>query len=130
MNKKTLILIIIGVLVLVGIGVWIYASNQKTTSSTAPGPNGQPSATITYSNSGFSPKTVTVSTGAIIAIRNTSSSDMQFDSDPHPVHTDDTELNVGTVAPGKTVTFKVSTPGTHGYHNHLNPGDTGTIIVQ
>lgn len=130
MNKKTLLFVVIGILVVVSIGVWIYAANQKNTPSTTPGPNNEPSATITYSNSGFSPKTVTVTAGAIIAIRNTSSSDMQFDSDPHPVHTDDTELNVGTVAPGKTVTFKVTTTGTHGYHNHLNPGDTGTIIVQ
>lgn len=130
MNKKTLLFAILGVLILVGIGVWIYTANQKTTTSTTPAPHDQPSATIIYSDSGFSPKTITVSSGAIIAIRNTSSSDMQFDSDPHPVHTGDTELNVGTVAPGKTVTFKVTTTGTHGYHNHLNPSDTGTIIVQ
>ena len=54
---------------------------------------------------------------------------MQFDSDPHPVHTDDTELNVGHVEPGGSMTFTVNKTGTHGYHNHLNPGDTGTIIA-
>lgn len=130
MNKKTLIFVVIGVLVLAGIGVWIYAANQKTTTSPAASSNSQPAATITYSSDGFSPKTVTVSAGATIAIHNTSSSDMQFDSDPHPVHTDDTELNIGVVAPGQTATFKVTATGTHGYHNHLNPGDAGTIIVQ
>jgi hypothetical protein len=26
--------------------------------------------------------------------------------------------------------FTVTTKGTHGYHNHLNPAEIGTIIVE
>jgi plastocyanin len=109
-------------------------TTTKTDNSTAgtdqPNPNTKAVATITYSDSGFSPSTITVKAGSKVEIKNTSSHDMQFDSDPHPVHTDDTELNVGTVASGQSMTFTVNKTGTHGYHNHLNPSDTGTIIVQ
>ncbi len=87
-------------------------------------------ATITYDGNGFSPSTTTVKAGDTIAIKNTSSKTLEFDSDPHPVHTDDPELNVGVVAAGKTVTFKVETTGTHGVHNHLDSSQTATIVVQ
>ncbi len=87
-------------------------------------------ATITYSNDGYSPATVTVKTGDTVVIRNDSSRDMQFDSDPHPAHTDNEELNVGIVEPGKSMSFVVKRTGTFGYHNHLNASDTGTIVVQ
>jgi plastocyanin len=106
-------------------------SNSSSSSSTPSATSDQNSgATITYSNNGFSPSTLTVKAGTKITIKNTSSEDMQFDSDPHPAHTDDTELNVGIVSPGESMTFTVTTTGTHGYHNHLDPSDTGTIIVQ
>jgi plastocyanin len=100
-------------------------SSQGTTNSSQP-----VVATITYSNNGFSPSTVTIKAGDTIAIKNTSSRDLQFDSDPHPSHTDDEELNVGIVSSGQTMTLKVGKTGSHGYHNHLNPSDTGTIVVQ
>jgi plastocyanin len=86
--------------------------------------------TIVYSDSGFSPAKLTVKTGTSVTIKNASTRAMQFDSDPHPSHTDDTELNVGIVQSGESMTFKVTGKGTHGYHNHLNPSDTGTIVVE
>lgn len=90
----------------------------------------QAAATITYSNDGFSPATITVKTGDTVVIKNDSSRDMQFDSDPHPAHTNNEELNVGVVEPGKSMSFVVKRTGTFGYHNHLNASDTGTIVVQ
>lgn len=87
-------------------------------------------ASITYSASGFSPSSVTVNSGDTIAIVNSSSSQVQFQSDPHPTHTDDPELNVGVITPGQASMLKLTTKGTHGYHNHLNTSQTGTIIVK
>ena len=135
MAKKNIIGIVILVVVVAG---GIYWMNRKTntnqtqanqTSSSATSTT-QSAATITYSDSGYSPSTITVKSGDTITLKNTSSQSVQFDSDPHPVHTDDPELNVGEVAVGQSTTFKVVTKGTHGYHNHLNPGQTGTIVVQ
>lgn len=142
MAKKVIVAIV--VLVVLGGGAYLLMHKKKSpepgplTSNTQNSSNnaGESSsannaaATITYSDNGFSPSKITVKAGQTVAIKNTSSHDMQFDSDPHPVHTDDTDLNVGVVSPGQTMTFTPTKKGAFGYHNHLNPSDTGTIIIQ
>ncbi len=145
MNKK----IVIGVIIfIVAIGAGVFLMNQKdenTSSSSLPLPTSQdtnsasnndtssdstaPAATITYSDNGFSPATTTVKSGSTITIKNTSSGPLQFDSDPHPEHTEDPELNVGLIEAGSSKQVTVTTTGSHGYHNHLSSGDTGTIVV-
>ena len=114
-------------------------STQSTTTNTTQTTTTQPTtsdqnvataATITYDGNGFSPNKVTVKEGDKVTIKNTSSTVVEFDSDPHPVHTDNTELNVGSISPGKSMTFMVDKSGTWGYHNHLDSGQTGTIVVQ
>lgn len=115
----------------------LYGGNNNgggsAPSSQAPaagGGNQSVAATITYTDSGFSPQTVTVKAGDKILIKNGSSAPMEFDSDPHPIHTDDPELNEGVIEPGASATITVNVKGTHGYHNHLDPSQTGTIIVE
>jgi plastocyanin len=105
-------------------------TNQAATDNTASGQSTGETATITYSDNGFSPSTITVKSGTTVTIKNTSSHGLQFDSDPHPAHTDDEELNVNSVPEGGSETFVVKRTGTFGYHNHLNPSDTGTIVVE
>ncbi|HSX15000.1 MAG TPA: cupredoxin domain-containing protein [Candidatus Saccharimonadales bacterium] len=100
--------------------------STDTTGQTAP----QSAATITYTGSGFSPNTITVKAGDTITIMNASSRSLQLDSNPHPAHTDNTELNVGAVAAGQSATFTISKTGTWGYHNHLEASQTGSITVQ
>jgi plastocyanin len=104
------------------------ATPSETTAQTEKPTNA--AATLTYTDSGFSPSSITVKSGDTVAITNNSSGPIEFDSDPHPVHTSDPELNIGTVDAGKTVTFKVSAKGTHGVHNHLDSSKTATVIVQ
>lgn len=129
MAKRNVIIGLIVLVLLVAGGVyWMtHSSNTPTSSTTSSTASG---AVITYSDGGFSPSSITVKSGDTITLKNTSSQAMQFDSDPHPIHTNDPELNVGEVGPGKTATVKAITKGTHGYHNHLNPGQTGTIVVE
>ena len=136
MTKKLTIALI--VLIVIGLGAYLvlhqnktYKSTTSNTSSSATsGSSTQAAATITYDGSGFSPATTTVKSGDTVAIKNTSSSDMQLDSNPHPVHTDDTDLNVGMVGAGQTVTFKVTKKGSFGFHNHLNPSQTAKIVIE
>jgi plastocyanin len=132
MNKKTILIsAIIAVVAIGGVAAYLVSQSAGAPSSKTPtNSNAQATATITYSDNGFSPSSTTVKAGDTVAIKNTSSGDLQFDSDPHPVHTDDTELNVGTVGSGKTVTFTVTAKGAFGFHNHLNPGDKGSITIQ
>jgi plastocyanin len=144
---KTVVIVVVAILVIAGgaLALTKKSDNKSTTSqpSSSQQSNNNSSnntnssssdqtaaATITYGDNGFSPSTVTVKSGDTILIKNTSSNPLQFDSDPHPAHTDDPELNVGDIAPGSSGTLKATTVGTHGYHNHLNPSDTGTIVVQ
>lgn len=101
-------------------------NNSSTTSST----NQAASATITYDGDKFSPASVTVKAGDSVKVVNSSETDMQFDSDPHPVHTDNTELNAGLIAPGESKTFTLTNVGKWGYHNHLNSSQQGTIVVE
>lgn len=143
--KKVIAIIVIALVVIGGIVFAAMSGSNKSTSptpaATTPTPSTSSSsssnnsdhtnsaATITYSDNGFSPATLTVKAGTTVTLKNTSSSDVQFDSDPHPVHTDDPELNIGSVSAGQSTTFTPTTTGTHGYHNHLNPSQTGTLIV-
>ncbi|PJE65423.1 hypothetical protein COU91_01740 [Candidatus Saccharibacteria bacterium CG10_big_fil_rev_8_21_14_0_10_47_8] len=145
--KKSVIGLVI-VVVIVAVGAFVLTrdsdkdkntnSNNSTSSDAPPQSNTPPpagsdqnaAATIAYSDSGFSPSKITVKSGATVTIKNTSSNELQFNSDPHPIHTDNEELNVGAVASGQSQTFTASTKGTFGYHNHLNPSDKGTIVVE
>jgi len=85
--------------------------------------------TITYDGNGFSVSPSKVKAGGTVKVVNNSQSDMNFDSDPHPVHTDEPELNVGEVAPGQSKTFTVTKTGTWGFHNHLDPSQHGSLTV-
>lgn len=126
MKNTGVIFTIVVVLAIAGGAFALTKSSDKPTSS--PAETG--ASTITYTNDGFSPASLTVKAGTAVTVNNDSSQLLQFDSNPHPDHTDNPELNVGTVSPGKTKTVTVTVTGSHGYHNHLNTGDTGTLVVQ
>lgn len=152
--KKSYLLILVAVLILVG-GAYALVkngddkvtNNTNTTANTTPStqPEGntteesteQPAeendsteATITYSDDGFTPSNLTVQAGDVVTIKNDSSDAMEFNSAVHPTHTENTELNIGEVAAGASKTFTVNKVGTWNYHNHLNPNDTGTLVVE
>lgn len=100
-------------------------ANNNQTNDTASTDN-----TITYGNDGFSPGSMTVKSGSKITVANNSSKTLQFDSNPHPQHTEDPELNIGIIKAGESKTITVAQTGSHGYHNHLNADDTGVLIVE
>lgn len=150
MNKKALIAVGVLVIIIAGAAFWLLrpapetnesatstadtATTEATTSprsdeSTGSAPDAQETV-ITYSDNGYSPSTITVKTGDTVTIKNTSSQSMMFDSDPHPAHTTNPELNVDTVPAGESKSFVVNRTGTFGYHNHLNAREKGTIIVE
>lgn len=105
-------------------------SNTNTSSSGAATSSTKAAATITFTDSGFSPAVTTVKVGDTIQVTNNSSQPLQFDSNPHPAHTDETELNIGEVAPGESRTFTVTKAGHWGFHDHLDASLTGTLNVR
>lgn len=88
------------------------------------------SAVITFDGTSFSPSSLTIKTGESVTVKNTSSSTVQVNSDPHPTHTFFPDLNVGAISPDSNDSFTVSKVGTYTYHNHLNASQKGTIVVE
>lgn len=110
---------------------------ETTTAGDTPGDAGNPgvasspneSATITYTDNGFAPDTLTVRRGTTVTILNKSSRNVQLSSNEHPIHRENPEMNTPAIAPGASTSFVAKTSGTHGYHDHLDSSVTGTLNV-
>ncbi len=129
---KKIVIIALAILAVAGAAfMFTNKSDDKTATETPPSVASDASgAVITYTDNGFTPSSSTVSSGTTMTIKNESSNSLQFSSNDHPTHTNNPELNEPTIGPGDTQTLTVTKKGTQGYHNHLNPSHTGTIVVQ
>ncbi len=87
-------------------------------------------ATITYTDTGYTPTTVTIEKGQTVAFVNKSSVPMWAASNPHPAHTilPSFDQFEGT-APGTTYTYTFDEVGTWNFHDHINPTSGGSVIV-
>lgn len=147
--KKLIIIILIIAAIAAGAFAWVNRddsdgdtssdqSSQTTEETSAtdeqaaeePATDADVAATITYTESGFSIDTETVASGATIEIINDSDETLDFASNEHPVHTDNSEFNVGLIEPGEGATFVVTDTGTWGFHNHVSPTLEGEITVE
>lgn len=104
------------------------SSNSNPSSVSPTSMSNQENVTLTQDD--FSPRTLTIKAGTMVVWTNKSGDDATVNSDPHPIHTDYPPLNLGNFADGGTLNLRFDKPGTYGYHNHLNPAEKGTIIVQ
>ena len=85
---------------------------------------------VSYTDSGYSPKQITVKKGTAVTFKNDSSIGMWTASGVHPTH----QLLPGfdelkSVAKGGTYTYTFAKVGTWQYHNHLKPTDVGVVVV-
>ncbi|MDB4978055.1 MAG: S-layer protein [Candidatus Peribacteria bacterium] len=88
-------------------------------------------ATVAYTDKGFSPGTIEVTAGSSVTFQNNSTKALLVASDPHPVHTDDLELNAqNSIKAGESVLLTLTKKGTFGFHNHFIPADRGTITIK
>ena len=98
------------------------------------GGTGTVAATITITASGVSPRDVTVAPGSRVTFVNNDSRPHDMASDPHPEHTNCTEINVGFLATGQSgTTQNLNRVRTCGFHDHNQPDVTslqGTIRIQ
>lgn len=90
---------------------------------------------IVYTDSGFSPSTLTIAAGTTVAFQNNSSGSFWPASDNHPTHTLYPEGSCSfdpceSIEAGGSWSFTFNETGTWGYHDHLSPGRGGTIIVE
>jgi plastocyanin len=142
MNKanKTILAVVV-VVVLIGAAVILFkpaksnapstnGSNSTNANSNSDSSNKPVAATITYDGNIFTSSAGSVNSGETVKVANTSDKDLEFDSDPHPVHTDNPELNAGDIPAGESKTFTLTEKGSWGYHNHLNSSQKGEITVK
>lgn len=150
MNKKVLLSgVAVGLIIVIFVFVAIFINNQTDDTSepfgkasvNEPGDSNakteQPSegkvdtetSVITYTDQGFSPSTLTVKVGTTIRVVNNSSDALEFSSDNHPTHLDNSELNMDVLAVGESSTFTVTKSGEHGFHDHLNASNEGILTV-
>lgn len=87
-------------------------------------------ALITYTDEGFVPNQYIAGVNAKLTVQNSSSADLDFESNDHPTHTKNTELNVGVIKSGESKTVTLTEKGEWGFHNHLDSSQTGTITVE
>lgn len=148
MNNKVIAVIIIVIVALLAFAGYLWMQQdtptpENTTPDTTQNTNQTPTeesqteqqpqesvATITYTDNGFSPSSVTVNAGETVRVQNDSSSTLSFNSDDHPTHNKQSALNVGEIAAGESKTFSIDTVGTWGFHNHLNPAHEGSLLVE
>jgi len=149
MNNKTLV-IIIAVLIVIGAVVVVAgkvgnkpnqpssvtnqqgAPAQNTTGQGTPGGNApkETIANVTVTSSGFEPQTKTVKVGTRVVWLNKSGEGATVNSAVHPTHQVYPPLNLGEFPDGSSVQLVFDKPGTYKYHNHLNPSQTGTVVVE
>ena len=108
----------------------IKQESQPTGTATPTNQEETNGTTVTISSSGFSPSTLTVKVGTKVTWVNKSGTIANISSVPHPVHTSYPPLNLGNFNDGESVSLVFDKTGTYGYHNHLNPSQTGTVVVE
>src|SRR3954469_1881572 len=109
-------------------------------SSSPSGPTGActPSSnpnTIVIQNNQVCPSSITVARGSQVTMINNDSRVHEMDSDPHPEHTQCTELNqIDFLNPGQSRSSgNLNTARTCGFHDHSSPDTSslkGTITIQ
>lgn len=152
--KNPTLWIVIVIVIILGLGWWWYSTSQTPAPSSPAAEveenefsdnskDGAPAVsafTVRYTDSGFSPSTLTVAVGTTVTFVNQSGEGMWVAADEHPSHTgyDGTSRsehcpNSGTVfdqcANSSTYSFTFTKAGTWVYHNHLGSSDKGTIVV-
>lgn len=115
------------------------SSSASSTPSTGSGLRVMKEYTVTATDSGYSPSTITIKAGDTVIFKNGSSQPVWTASAVHPTHKayPTTGGCVGStfdacqgIQPGRSWSFKFDIAGSWKYHNHLNPGQTGTVVVQ
>lgn len=100
---------------------------------------------VSYTTSGFNPKTVTINKGDTIKFTNQVEGNMWVGADMHPTHTeyDDTSLkdhcatgatpsfdSCKNISKGGSYSFTFTKVGNWNYHNHSSASHKGTVVVK
>ena len=120
-NLPALVAIATAAALLAGCG---GSDTPKSVSASAKPAAGASGASVTISNFKFAPASLTVKSGAKVAVTND-------DSAPHTATADDgNSFDTGTLDQGSSQTISVTKPGSYAYHCTIHRFMKGTIIVR
>lgn len=86
---------------------------------------------ISMTDTGFSPETVTVAAGGTVTFVNNGQALHWPASDVHPTHELLPDFDAGRgIATGDEYAFTFTQVGKWGFHDHLNPQFTGSVVVE
>ncbi len=104
------------------------------TPTPSPSPSPSTTTTITITAAGVSPKDIVVARGARVTFVNNDAIGHDMNSDPHPQHSNCTDMNVGFVSSAQSgQTNVLNIARTCGFHDHNQPSNTnlwGTIKIE
>ncbi len=87
--------------------------------------------TVTVTDSGYSPSTLTIKAGDTVSFVNNSTHTVWTASDPHPQHTALPSFDaLKGFAIGTTYSYTFTKVGTWSYHDHQHSSMKGSIVVQ
>ncbi len=108
-------------------GNTVVKSAEKST-TTAPSPK---EVTVVYSGTAFFPAAITLNKGDTVIFKNESNKSFWPASNDHPSHLLYKEFDPGkSIRAGETYSFTFMKVGTWGFHNHLEPSQTGVVMVK
>jgi plastocyanin len=85
---------------------------------------------ISFSKAGFSPKKIVIRVGTVVTFLNESEEDFWPASNIHPLNALYSEFDPKRpLSKGNKWLFKFEKVGEWGYHDHLHPNFSGTVIV-
>ena len=130
MNQRFLALIIIIIVIIIA-GVYLITTmnsntttvnNQSGTNGSANNTNNTVAATITIQNGIYTPNNLTVKTGTNVQWINN-------DNTTHQIISDSGAFQSPVLNSGGVYNFYFAKSGIFGYHDALNPTETGTVTV-
>lgn len=139
MKKLIAGIVILAVVILIGYLSLNNPASPSQENNPAPAAEAPTENVVTYTDAGYSPTPLAIKIGETVTFKNESSRSMWPASALHPTHREypTTGGCIGStfdacrgVQKGDFWSFKFDIAGTWRYHDHLNPGSFGAIIVE
>jgi plastocyanin len=122
--KHRMLLVLVSVAAAVPAAGCGGSGDGATASAPSGGASSGTPSSISIRDFKFSPATISVRSGARVAVTNS-------DSAPHTVTADDGHsFDSGTVQPGASASIQAPGPGTYSYHCTIHPFMTGALVVK
>jgi plastocyanin len=116
-------LLLISLALLAACGGTRYATSPANPAPPPPPPPGQPAAaTVTITDAGFGPASVTINVGQSVTWTNTGST-------AHSVTFNNQTFDTGRIEPGRSFTRTFIEAGPYAYHDGLHKELSGIVVV-